>query len=139
MSTKKQLLPGHRVHWLSPGRSKMKKKINTSNQSVRLDDWLLPLHKRQKTMNALNKRVSLPGYGIIFIEGARVLAFSSLRSDSDVSIFLHIDKKKHYSRFVQHYLDKGLMMDMIERLYERWIRDEYPLVEESKRWANIIF
>ncbi|MEW6573286.1 MAG: HAD-IIIA family hydrolase [Bacillota bacterium] len=84
------------------------------------------------------KVVSLPPKGIVFIEGVVALSFEFLRSISETRIFVAVDEQTHRSRFLQYYRDKGLTGDAIARLYEERMCDEYPFVEESRRYAGIV-
>lgn len=84
------------------------------------------------------KVVHPPVEGVVFVEGVVALNSAFLRSVSDMSIFVGVDRETHRRRFFQHYKEKGLTPEGIASLYEERMRDEHPFVESASRYADFV-
>ncbi len=85
-----------------------------------------------------SKVVTCGDQGVVFVEGVVALAIEFLRSVAGLAIFMDVSKETHLKRFTRHYLDKGLTENDIYSLYHQRTRDEYPIVEESRRHASVL-
>ncbi|WP_334109649.1 HAD-IIIA family hydrolase [Thermodesulfitimonas autotrophica] len=89
-------------------------------------------------MNRKPKRISLPPAGVVFIEGVVALNMKFLQSISDFSVFLKINEAQRRQRFWRYYQEKGLPVPEIEALYATRLKDEWPIVEEGQKIADIV-
>ena len=102
------------------------------------------------------ERVDLPGYSAatrragagvtyqigkaaaVIIEGVVALSHPRLRAMSDTTVFLEVDRKLLEARIRSFYRWKGLDESAIDALLEKRWKDEYSLLEEHGKRADIV-
>jgi len=115
----------------------------------RLRDDITALLGGQKVIlekyNCLTRQTSdngaayqLSGEDIVIMEGVIALSADVLRGLSDLRIFINIDERLMVRRISDFYLWKGLRPDEIDSLIKTRRRDEYNVIRNDSRYADMI-
>jgi D,D-heptose 1,7-bisphosphate phosphatase len=78
------------------------------------------------------------GEDIIIIEGVVALSSETIRSFSQLNIFVEIGKKEHFQRIKIYYHWRGKNIADIEQLYKDRMDDEYRIIEKDLTFADIV-
>jgi D,D-heptose 1,7-bisphosphate phosphatase len=89
---------------------------------------------RQKSIDA--EVIRFDNYEAVIIDGAVALDIPSLREMSSLKIYVDIDEELRKKRFNEFYRYKGLTGNEITELYMERQKDEYPIIVESKKYAD---
>jgi uridine kinase len=81
---------------------------------------------------------SLDGARCLIIDGVAALDVAGLREASSWRLFVDTPETRRRERFFAFYRWKDLPESEIEALYQKRLRDEVPVVEASRRHAQII-
>ncbi len=73
---------------------------------------------------------------VLILEGAVALDIEYLRQISDYRIFMEIPEAVREKRFRKFYRYKGMEESAVAELYSQRQRDEYPIIIESKAYAD---
>jgi len=96
-----------------------------------------------KTRRVVYEKSSAPLYlkhGIIVLEGVVALDIPGLRRFSDIRIYLKIEKHVITKRLKEFYIKyKKLSLKETEMIIRSRNLDEIPFIEETKKYANIIY
>jgi len=77
------------------------------------------------------------GEDIVLLEGVVALSNDRLRALAQLKAYLEIDENQRRERFIEYYRWRGYEERTIESLYQRRLREEYPIIEESKKYADL--
>jgi D,D-heptose 1,7-bisphosphate phosphatase len=92
---------------------------------------------RQKSVDA--EEIKFDNYEAVIIDGTVALDIACLREISSLKIFVDIDETLRKKRFKAFYGYKGLTGNEITELYMARQNDEYPIIIESKKYADHVF
>lgn len=91
---------------------------------------------RQKSIDA--EAIKFDNYEAVIIDGAVALDLAYLRERSGLKIYVDIDEELRKKRFNEFYRYKGLTENEITALYLKRRTDEYPVIVQSKKYADHI-
>ena len=89
--------------------------------------------KKRKTLH-----LQIKGHDIMIIEGIMALSFGFLRDNSHVKIFKEIGTGVLKQKVYRSYRWKGYPQNQIESLFKRSLSDEYSLIYQDSKHADII-
>lgn len=82
--------------------------------------------------------LSLNDEKCVIVVGVPALDIAELRKRSSLRIYMEVEETRRKDRFFSYYHWKGLETKSIDQLYEARMRDEYPIIEDSKRYADYV-
>jgi uridine kinase len=72
------------------------------------------------------------------VEGVPALDIERLRDLSRIKVYVEIDEETRKERFISFYKWKGLSDGEIQDLYSRRLMDEVVVIDETKKYADLI-
>jgi histidinol-phosphate phosphatase family protein len=84
------------------------------------------------------QEVSLRHESCIIVEGVPALDIERLRDLSRIKVYVEIDEETRRERFISFYKWKGLSEGEIQDLYSRRLMDEAVVIDETKKYADLI-
>ncbi|MFC1693878.1 HAD-IIIA family hydrolase, partial [Candidatus Latescibacterota bacterium] len=75
--------------------------------------------------------------GVVIVEGVPALDIEGLRRISTVCIYCETDEQERRERFYTFYRWKNFTENQIEQLYDKRMSDEFPIIVNSKQYADI--
>jgi len=82
--------------------------------------------------------LSLKDEKCVIVVGVPALDIAALRKRSSLRIYMEVDEARRKDRFFSFYQWKDLEAGTIAELYETRMKDEYPIIEGSKRYADYV-
>ena len=101
-----------------------------SDGEATIDKYYSPLEK-----DYVYKKRRFKKKDVIIMEGVVAL---SLKHLSNLNIYCDISDELHKKRFFDFYKYKGKNENEIKKLYKERLMDEYNLIKETKKYADII-
>jgi uridine kinase len=76
--------------------------------------------------------------GVLIVEGVPALDIEGLRKMSDIRIYCESGEHDRRKRFFSFYRWKEMQEPEIQDLYETRLRDELPIIEHSRKYADFV-
>lgn len=112
--------------------------LSAVNKLTGAEDFVLPYYDRiTRTKDTVGQTVSINDSDIIILEGVIALIDDDLHSQAALKLFVHSDETKRKEMFWKEYQARGLSEKEIDTLYWERQRDEAPLVQDSRRNADL--
>lgn len=99
---------------------------------------VLNLYDPYSRITERGKDYSLHNERCIIIIGVPVLDIAELRNKANIKLYVETEESKRRQRFFSFYKWKELPDEDVEKLYDKRMKDEFVIIEDSKKYADFI-
>lgn len=84
------------------------------------------------------KDYSLHNNQCIIVTGVPALDIAELRNKANIKLYVETEESKRRQRFFSFYKWKELPDEDVEKLYDKRMKDEFVIIEDSKKYADFV-
>lgn len=115
------------------------KEIEKDIDALLMGETILMNHYDPRSRTIIEtQEFSLHDEQCLIIDGVPALDIGGLRSQSDLKIFLEVEEARRRERLVSYYRWKDLQEAEIPELYKKRQENEFPIIDSSKQYADIV-